>query len=50
MAAGDGGGGTTALSDKDAEILKKYVPKLPKTMDECRIVMEHLTQHNMVLT
>ena len=48
-AAGDGTTVGLAVSDRDAELLKKYLPKLPKTMDDCRIIMEHLAQHNMVL-
>ena len=40
--------GPVAITDRDAELLKKYLPKLPRTMDDCRIIIEHLAQHNMV--
>ena len=45
-----GGGGGAGIPDKEVELLKKYMPKMPKTMDDCRILMEHLAQHNMVYT
>ena len=48
-ATGTGTAVVNAISDKDAEVLKKYLTKMPKTMDECRILMEHLAQRNMVL-
>ena len=43
------GGNAIAITERDAELMKKYLPKMPKTMDDCRILMEHLAQHNMVL-
>ena len=44
-----GGNAVNGISERDAELMKKYLPKMPKTMDDCRILMEHLAQHNMVL-
>lgn len=46
--AANGGNAATGITEKDAELLKKYLPRLPKTMDDCRILMEHLAKHNMV--
>ena len=39
---------TATMPDRDAELMKKYLPRMPKTMDDCRILLEHLAQHNMV--
>jgi len=49
LAAASGtAGNTIGISERDMELLKKYLPRMPKTMDDCRIIMEHLAQHNMV--
>ena len=45
---GSGAKGAGAISDKDAELLKKYLHKFPKSIDECSVVIHHLIQHRTV--